>query len=256
MNKKHILFALAVAAFMPHCSCGDHNNNPDAAKHDAVTDGGFPAAPTLGAQIDRLGRPAINTALNHAFDPTAASKGAAKDAYNQDTAIASWPTTYVAGTNNFAFNLALIDAVDYGLSCTNGTCGAGTGGCGNQALYNGNLSGGGTAAATSYDTLATVLADDELYVDTRNGTCSLPSNGGYLAVEFTFAQNPGTAALTCGGRAPSYDVMAVTYTAAAIGIGGFKVSDGSFAAVVGGLTNVAPHGDTSDTTFPFLGPPH
>src|SRR5689334_3063778 len=39
---------------------------------------GLPAPPRLGAQIDRFGRPAINTATNHTFDVDMAKKDAAK----------------------------------------------------------------------------------------------------------------------------------------------------------------------------------
>jgi hypothetical protein len=256
MNKKHILFALAAVAVIPLVNCGDNASSPDArTKKDGNGSGSnFPPAPALGAQIDRMGRPAINTALNHAFDPdpTMASKGAAKDAYNQDTSIATWAATYVPGRDNFAYNLGLIDAVDGGLNCLDGACSSavGSGGCGNQVLYNGVLTGGGTAAADSYTTLAAILADDELYVDTTKGTCGL-----YLAVEFGFASSLGNQ--TCGGRAPSYDVMGVSYTALGIGLTGFKTSDGSFTPFVSsGVTGVSFHTDTSDAAFPFLGAPH
>ncbi len=254
MNKKHIFFALAALAAVPLLDCGDNAGQPDAfTKKDAGSGSGMiPPPPALGAQIDRMGRPAINTALDHAFDPSVASKGAAKDTYNQDTAIASWGTTYVAGKDLFAYNLGLIDAVDGGLGCVDGTCAGhvGSGGCGNQVLYNGVLTGGGTAAAGSYTTLAAILADDELYLDTTKGTCGL-----YLAVEFGFASTLGNQ--TCGGRAPSYDVMGASYTALAIGLTGFKTSDGSFTPFINSaVTGVSPHADTSDAAFPFLGAPH
>ena len=62
-----------------------------APRHDTGSgSGGFPAAPALGAQIDRLGRPAINTVLNHGFDGSASSAGAAKDAYNADGSPGGW----------------------------------------------------------------------------------------------------------------------------------------------------------------------
>jgi hypothetical protein len=250
MNYKQMFFALAVLALVPRCNCGDTHKAVDAHK-DTTTDGA-PPPPTVGAQIDRMGRPAINTALNHAFDVNATSKGNAKDAYNQDTAVGNWPGTYVPGANNFAFNLALLDFVDAGLSCTDGACTAmtGVGGCGNQVLYNGNVMGGGTRAANSYTTLAGVLADDQLYLDSSQGTCGL-----YLAVEFSAVT--GTSATTCGGRSPTYDVMAFSYTALAIGLGGFKTSDGSYTPYINqAVTMVPPHADVSTTTFPFLGAPH
>src|SRR5438132_579907 len=42
--------------------------------------GGPPAAPALGAQIDRMGRPAINTALTDPFNNDKPSQDAHKDA--------------------------------------------------------------------------------------------------------------------------------------------------------------------------------
>ena len=58
------LFALAAAA------CGS-DSTPAA-----------PAKPTLGTQIDRMGRPAVNTALSNPFELLAGTADAAKDAYN------------------------------------------------------------------------------------------------------------------------------------------------------------------------------
>ena len=72
MNK-NMTKILSVSLLVLSASCGDDGaaKTPDAAKQidapkqiDATPP---PAAPTLGTQIDRLGRPAINTALNHAF---------------------------------------------------------------------------------------------------------------------------------------------------------------------------------------------
>ena len=245
MNKLNFVLGIATLAL---CACGDNKAKPDAPlHHDAPNPDAspFPAAPAIGTQIDRMGRPAINTALNHAFDVNAAAKGSAKDAYNQDAAAGTWPTTYVT---EFAKNLALMDFLDSGLSCTAGVCSGATGtnGCGNQALYNGNPDGGGSALPTSYATLATVLADDELYLDTSKTECKFP-----LAVEFGFITGAGNT--TCGGRAPSYDVIDYVYTAVAIGISGFTI-DGNFTPAFG--DKVGPHTDVSDTAFPFLGTPH
>src|SRR5262245_14446261 len=134
---------LAVAA-VALTGCGDNTKLPDA-KPDAT-----PSAPTLGAQIDRMGRPVVNTGLNHGFDPTAAG-AAAKDTYNQDSNKQTW----LANVPEFAKNLALIDLLDTGV-CGNGICeagettgaggncmadcptvdgAAGVNGCGNQAAY-------------------------------------------------------------------------------------------------------------------------
>src|SRR6185369_12071168 len=50
----------------------------------STTPTSIPPPPVIGAQIDRFGRPVVNTALNHAFDPDETAAGLAKDAYNQD----------------------------------------------------------------------------------------------------------------------------------------------------------------------------
>ena len=75
MNK--IILALLIPIAIS--SCGDNKTGPDAKQRDAPPDGGFPAAPALGAQIERMGRPAINTALNALLEvgaPATAKKNA------------------------------------------------------------------------------------------------------------------------------------------------------------------------------------
>lgn len=199
--KKQILIGLASASLLAIVACGGDDNvtNPtdagkdsnvadtgggDSGNNDAGNDAGKnPAPPTLGTQVDRLGRPAINTALNHAFDPSMAA-GTAKDAYNADKDPTKWAANYTA---EFAKNLAIYDSLDTV--------------CGNQLL-----AGGGTSAGT-YNTLAAVLTGDELFTDTSQSTCST-----YLAVEVaTLSMMPGT---DCGGRTLKYDVIDATYTVA------------------------------------------
>jgi hypothetical protein len=145
-----------------------------------------PVPPKLGTQIDRFGRPAINTALNHAFDPVDATKGAAKDAYNKQ----SDPTTWTSNAAEFQGNLAILDGLD-----TN---------CGNQILA------GSTATAGRYATLSGALADDRIFVDTSAAACTT-----YLAVEANATLIlPNT---DCGGRKLSYDVIDASYSALATG---------------------------------------
>lgn len=236
-------------------SCGDNLSVPDARDGQP----GTPPAPALGTQIDRMGRPAINTVLNHGFDGTVATANGAKDAYNADGSKGGW-SMYAA---EFAKNLAIVDVLDTGLTCTDGACtsegGAATpsDGCGNQVEYNGQLGGNGSAnaAADSYTTLAGILTDDELFVDTTIGSCEITSShANYLAVEFnalTLGQVPNT---TCGGRTLTNDVIDTSYTALAIGLTGFKISDGSFKAFFG--DGAGPHADVDNDNFPFLGTPH
>jgi hypothetical protein len=180
----------------------------------AIPDGGDPNAipprPTLGAQIDRQGRPAANTALNHAFSDDAAATGSAKDAYN-----AAKPDQWKAFIPEIAKNLAIFDALD--------------GVCGNQLLA------GPDPVAGRYDTLATVLADDRLFVNLGSTTCSQ-----YLAVEANFL---GIENDDCGGRTPAMDVIDITYSVVATGMLS-GVGDG-----VAGDGDGAIHRDS----FPFLG---
>lgn len=181
-------------------------------------DGGVPPPPTLGTQIDRIGRPAINTALNNGFDGDAGAAGSAKDAYNADGTPSDWAANYTA---QFAANLAIIDAVD--------------GVCGNQLIYDfGNADAGATA--TSYSTLATVLTDDRLYLNTAGTT-----DAQYLAVEANFL---GITNNDQGGRGLPFPVMDVTYSVLAIG-------------ALTGVTNGIPANEVPFlTTFPYLAAPN
>jgi hypothetical protein len=204
----------------------------EAAPSDAALgdggDGGPPPPPTLGVQIDRFGRPAINTALNHSFDPTAAA-GTAKDNYNADTMESTWVASYKA---EFAKNLAILDSLDTTDDAGNG--------CGNQ------LFAGPTADAGRYDFFASVLANDRMWVNTAATSCSQ-----YFGVELIAtgvlapdAGPDGGPTNECGGRKLTYDVIQTTYSAAALGaVSGF----GSGVNAVASKTN--------GTTFPFLAPP-
>jgi hypothetical protein len=194
------LAALTVAA----CSSSTANTG---------TSGGTnPAPPTAGAQIDRMGRPAVSTALNHTFDTDDAAKGAAKDEYNSNADPKSW-SKYVG---EMEANLAILDALD--------------GTCGNQLFAD-----KAKTDATRYGTLAGVLADDRLWVNTASTTCTT-----YLGVEANATKAiPNT---DCGGRKPSYEVMKLTYTIAAVGMVSTAVSDGT--TPVAAKTTVA--------TFPYL----
>ena len=259
---KLLAITLALAA------CGDNKGLPDAHPHpdgppaDAQCSN-CPAAPTLGTQIDRMGRPAVNTLLNRGFEAPTAGQGTAKDAYNADATPSGWVTAY---TPEFMKGLAMIDSLDTGF-CGNGKCELGefgtdgsvgvcaadcpnatdvgtiATGCDNQVLYNGGV--GTTPAATSYQTLAGILANDELYLDTTKMICAF-----YLAVEFGVATSQPNS--TCGGRAPQYDVIDYSLSALAIGISGFS-TDGMFTPK---FTDGAPPHTDYLSAFPYLGEPH
>src|SRR5439155_2392140 len=87
-------------------------SNPDSAVPDG---GGIPAPPTLGAQIDRMGRPAVNTALSDPFwnDGTAggtlANHEMKQDTYNHSADPANWGSENIA---NFKAKLAIYDGLD------------------------------------------------------------------------------------------------------------------------------------------------
>lgn len=267
MTMKTTMKLLAVAALLAS-ACGDNNKGaPDAKVSDGNPADAYcsncPAAPMLGAQIDRIGRPAVNTVLNHGFDATAAG-GTAKDAYNANAN----PATWIAYTPEFYKNMAILDSLD----TLPPTCGTGTGagkceigetnancpadcptaaqigkanGCGNAVLYNGTGSGPPTASPNSYQTLAGLLSNDELFLDTARAQCGL-----YLAVEFGIAT--GGTNSTCGGRMPQYDVIDFSLSFLSMGIAGFS-TDGMFTPQF--KDNAPAHTDYL-TTFPYLGTPH
>jgi hypothetical protein len=173
----------------------------DAGAADAAdADGGplFPAPPALGTQIDRFGRPAINTALTGTFaaDPP---KGPMKDAYNANSDAGSW-SSYIP---EFEKNLAILDSLD--------TNDAGAG-CGTQAFAGPSADAG----AARYATLAGVLANDRLWLDTSSTNCTQ-----YLGVELVATgviTNPdGGKVDQCGGRTLGEDVIQTTYSAVALG---------------------------------------
>ena len=142
-------------------------------------------------QIDRMGRPAINTALIDLL----ASTGK-KDAYNAAADPATWAPQFQSEMSD---NLAALDTLD--------------GVVGNALL--------------PPATLASVLVDDRLIVDTGNPSCDA-----YLAVELGVPQ--------CGGRTLSRDVM-----------------DDTLGAVVGpGVSDYVGNDSAFLADFPFLAEPN
>jgi hypothetical protein len=178
-------------------------------------EGMTPRPPALGPQIDRMGRAGVNTAVTDPFNLNSTTKGASLDGYNASSAPAQWGTQYAA---RFAANLAILDSLDAV--------------CGNQLLA------GPAAVAGRYGTLASVLADDQLYVNTGSGACNV-----YLAVE---ANAVGIANNDCGGRTPVVDTIDRTYSVLAAG---------ALTGVTDGVDRDAD-GAHSTTSFPFLLPPN
>lgn len=144
--------------------------------------------PTLGFQIDRTGRPAINTALNQTFAADEDFKGAEKDAYN-----AAGEDEWSSFIPSFAGSLAILDSLDTV--------------CGNQLLADNSNEMG------RYHTLAGILADDRLYVHADRGEC-----GTYLGLEAEIVGAVEEGMGGCGGRTLKDDVIERSYSLLAAGI--------------------------------------
>jgi hypothetical protein len=203
--KRILKAALYACLVVPFIGCGDDKEEEDTKP---------PPVPTLGAVIDRQGRPAVNPALINTFDANTNTASAAKDSYN-----AAGQANWSGFSTNIATSLGILDGLD-----TN---------CGNQLLA------GSSATAGRYNTLAGVLADDQLYVNSASTTCTR-----YLAVEanaVNVAPNND-----CGGRALTYDVIDTSYSVLAAG------------ALSGVGDDVNADGDGnihSNTAFPFIAAP-
>ncbi len=174
---------------------------------------GADAPPQPGVMIDRVGRAAVSTGTIGTFMPPSQmdDRNALKDDYNSNDDPSTWASEYTAA---IAGSIAILDGLDEV--------------CGNQLGY--ELGGEGTG----YEFLASVLADDRLWVNTSSSTC-----GQYLAVE---ADATGAIPNSdCGGRTPNYDVIDVTYSV----------------LVLGNVTGVGDGVDAdeethSETAFPFF----
>ena len=172
-------------------------------------------------QIDRMGRAGVNTAVTDPFflsgdSAQSANHGQLTDSYNAARTQAASVDQF---TERFAGNLAIYDSLD-----TN---------CGNQ------LGAGPMATAGRYDTLATVLADAELFVNTASGTCDI-----YFGVELDALGI--TMSGDCGGRTPLYDTIDVTYSALAVG---------GVSGVEDGIPSDPDPVTHSTSVFPFLAGP-
>lgn len=206
----------------------------------------IPPKPELGAQIDRMGRPAVNTALNGAFvqfntgGVKVASDDDARKAlendYNADDNQNNWVTNY---RNIFAANLAIIDALDTGLDIGGGPL------TNAQACTNGAGNSGNLGSANAYDVIAGALADDRLWMKVDGELCSSSEPDvaqGYLALEIGLLTQ--TDPTGCGGRRPVDDVIETTYSATAIG------------APIGFDDGVDAPAGLHPETFPYLADPH
>ncbi len=217
---------------------------------------GFPAIPEFSTQIDRMGRPAINTALSGAFvqfnaggmpvAANAADRALIQDGYNSDDQQNTWLADYVG---LFGANLAVLDSLDTGVDPD----GAGPAGVltNAQACTNQPASCGVVGMPACYNPLGAILTQDFIWVRTDGvdgaGACSAVApaalNEGYLAVELngsTLSPNSG-----CGGRRPVDDTIAFTYSVVSGTFGyGFIFDD-----------NIAARNGQHPETFPYMAPP-
>jgi hypothetical protein len=208
---------------------------------------GAACAPQLGAQIDRMGRAGVNTALTDPFwddgVQTLADHKIKQDKYNQASNPATWGDVELSPGKKtrdlIKGALAAYDALD---GTSDGVM-AGDG-CGNQLAYGATYKG---TAYPDYSLLTTVLTDDRLYVNTASGTCNT-----YLAVE---ARELGVANTDCGGRTPTYNTIDITYTALTTG----KFTTPSCNVMCDVSNGIPADFDKgtgySESNFPFLGAP-
>jgi len=153
--------------------------------------GGDPAPPTLGTQIDRMGRAAVATATYDRFLVDQATHDASVDTWNQDASPANWATY----TTNVATQIGILDGLE--------------GTCGNQLIYGNPLANPATDCPgdgneVCYGLLGTVLSNDWIILK-PNGA----DGSGYLGVESDFVAGSGDSR---GGRMPADDVIATSYT--------------------------------------------
>lgn len=221
MRKLTMTLALGLAAMS--VGCDDDTTSGGGGSDMAASM--FPAAPTPGStQLDRMGRAAINTALTDPFNTDKTAHDAKLDAYNK-APQSMWPSF----TAQFAASLGVLDGLD--------------GICGNQPLASSGGADGGSGG--EYGTLAGILANDQLLLDTTVASCDPTKN--YLAVEIGVIT--GGAPASCGGRTPLDPAINVTYAA----VSGGLLSN---VAVTDGVTAEADSGASAQlTTFPFLGAP-
>ena len=205
------------AVVLSGCGGDDDNSSPATVPSQTSRN---PSPPPIGeTQIDRMGRAVVNTALtNPIFRETVARERTQHEVITDDYNEASEPSQWVSRFSEIiATNLAILDSID--------------GVCGNQILA------GPTAVAGRYKTLADILADDQLYVNTASGTCNQ-----YLAVE---ANAIGVTNADCGGRTPLENTADVSYSV---------FITGTLTGVTNGIT-VDADGTASLTAFPFLAQP-
>lgn len=231
---------LAAAALAAVAGCGGSGkaagDSPDGGASDAP---GTPMPPTLGAQLDRMGRPGVGEFLIATLGGADAADRQA--AYRQASDPKTWATTPLAKNvtieSELRANIGPFDAIDAGLVINSTTLP----GCTNTLGYQKPV------GATSYQTLIDILADDELYLDTAKGTCAT-----YFSLELELASAETLLHDTCGGRTLGLDALDVLISVLVAGLAGLDQS-ARFAPLFHSAATA--HADITDA-FPFLGAPN
>lgn len=167
--------------------------------------------PKIGRQIDRQGRAVIIGTLINQFTSAEGARGDKTDLYNE-AAFGAWSVF----TQEFEISLGIWDA--FNADCTD------------QWLQ-------GTGDAP-YRTLAELLIDDRIYVDSASDRCGGDT---YLGVEREhFGQGEGG----CGGRTPDADIVDITYSLLIYG-----TRSGAYDALE------MPEENAAIGAFPWLAPP-
>jgi hypothetical protein len=173
---------------------------------------------TSQRQIDRVGRPLTGNALLAPLAPDEVSDNL-KERYNEAN-----PATAAPFVPEIEKTLALYDGFD--------------GKCGNQLLAD-----RAEQSPARYRTLAVLLADDRLWLNSESTVCTQ-----FFAVELANLTGQSGLAIDsyfdCGGRAPDYDAVDVYRS---------LLATGSSVGVDDGVDRDEREHSTS--AFPFLAPP-
>ncbi|HEY0687043.1 MAG TPA: DUF4331 family protein [Steroidobacter sp.] len=130
-------------------------------------------------QIDRMGRPLTGNALLGSFSDEEVSDRL-KERYNSAT-----PATGAEFIPEMQKTLAIYDGFD--------------GHCGDQLLADGK-----TQSPSRYRALATLLADDRLWINSEASLC-----GEFFSVELAAVAHDDSMMIFCGGRTPNDDAIDV-----------------------------------------------
>jgi hypothetical protein len=185
---------------------------------DLVTQGGpmlavWAVTSSHDGPLDRMGRPLTGNALLGTLASAIVSDKLKED-YNHAT-----PATAARFMPEMETTLGLYDGFD--------------GKCGNQLLA------GRVASAGRYRQLATLLADDRLWVNSASKVCTH-----FFAVELSELKGQRALANDCGGRSPTYSAANIYRS---------LLANGTPVGIDDGLTR--DEHDHSSSAFPFLAAP-